>query len=238
MCKKKPILLKIKPAILLVLLNLLPADLSFAAGDDKNSVIEPPCFIVNSTDKAYWHDQFSTSLSFDILRGRNAVAAAFTKAMPEVTGNICNAVDRIAEREKTSLLNWYDQTLSKGYVYSRLQKVWDKRWSPKLCGLVQKKIVEKNIPLFSKLPEDSEISLQEKIEDFLASLIQTDWLETTGTRSTIVATLEEMKTELNTIAKETNTRLNIEIPRRLKSTRDESIKAIEVCIAEEEAKLK
>jgi hypothetical protein len=238
MNKAKTILQKLKPVILLVSLNMLLTNQAFAAGNDNNSTIEAPCFFVNSSDKILWNDQFSTALASDIERGRKKLDAIFEKAMPDVTGNICSEVDRVAAREKTSLLAWYDQTLSKGYIYTRLQKVWNKRWSPKLCGLVEKKILAKNMPIFTKLPNASVISLQEKIEDFLTSLIQTDWLETTGTRSTIVATLEDMKTELNTIAQETNIRLNIEVPRRLKTTRDASIKAIEQCIADEEAKLK
>lgn len=230
------------PKILLVLLNFLLMHLfasqALAAGNDNHSPIEPPCFFINSSDKIFWNDQFSMALSSDIERGRKKLDAVFTKAMPEVTGNICADVDRITEREKTSLLHWYDQTLSKSYVSTRLQKVWNKRWSPKLCGLVQEKILEKNTPLFNIVSGKSENSLKETIEDFVSSLIQTDWLETTGTRLTIVTTLEEMKTELNLIAKETNTRLNTEIPRRLNATRDQSIKALELCIANEKIKFK
>lgn len=227
-----------KTVILMVSMNFLLANSVFAADGDPNSVIEPPCFFINSSDKIFWNNQFSMALSSDIERGRKKLDSVFTKAMPETTGDICSDVDRIAEREKTSLLHWYDQTLSKSYVSTRLQKVWNKRWSPKLCGLVQEKILEKNAPLFNKVSENSENSLKETIEDFMSSLVQTDWLETTGTRLTIVATLEEMKTELNLIAKETNTRLNAEIPRRLNVTRNQSIKALELCIANEKAKLK
>jgi hypothetical protein len=239
---KEALFQKKKLPILLVSFNFFLAGLfasqTFAASNENNSAIEPPCFFANSADKILWNDQFSTALASDIERGRKKLDAIFVKAMPEVTGNICSEVERVTEREKTSLLAWYDQTLSKSYIHTRLQKVWSKRWSPKLCGLVQKKILEKNIPLFDKLSNESEVSIQEKIEDFLTSLIQTDWLEATGTRSTIIATLEDMKTELNTIAQETNARLNIEVPRRLKTTRDASIKAVEQCIADEEAKLK
>jgi hypothetical protein len=198
-----------------------------------------PCFFTVESDVDTWQRNFSVALDQDVGRGRVTLLATFNRNTDKIDHDLCPAVRGVVERERATLLRWYDTTLAQPQIEARLERVWAKRWSPKLCELVERATrLNGSLPLLGR-PRllAPEASARERLDALLGLLGPADWLATTGTRETMLTTLKESTAELDRLADETNAALRAEISKRLKQVTADASAALDLCIEAETKRL-
>jgi hypothetical protein len=186
-----------------------------------------------------WQRNFSAALDRDVGRGRVKLLDIFNRNTDKIDQDLCPTVRGVVERERALLLRWYDTTLAQPQMNARLEGVWAKRWSPKLCELVERATqLNGSVPLLGKPSLFApEVSARERLDALLGLIGPADWLATTGTRETMVTTLKESIAELDRFADEANAGLRVEILKRLNSVRAGASAALDQCIEAERKRL-
>jgi hypothetical protein len=181
----------------------------------RERAIEPPCFFVLETDRAWFGDSVGRDIDAAIAQGRLKFVSQYDRATDSFASSVCPAVGLAIGAERKQLIDFFDATVSPASVQAQLKSQWAQRWSEQACTRVAK-----------------------ATEGVGAKpLLSGEWAGAASDRAAIITTLEATKSHLNEIADAANDTLRAQIRLRYDQARAQGLSAINACIAAEEKAL-
>jgi hypothetical protein len=197
-----------------------------------------PCFL--SRDDAA---RFTKGLEGDLAASRQRLVDKFLKDVGD-SADSCPAAARVLADFRRDLTTLFEATFSKEIVIERLRPRWTKSWGAAQCqevaALTASASAKATDAAAAGAVAAEPASFPEVLERWSTSTSvgASPLMRDKRIAERVKETLTGIKTDLGAVQREANATLGRALPPIVRRDRDAAMKAVDVCIAEEEARLR